>query len=403
MILKPSLLTFYFTSTLLNKLIGFTSISLSNGLLLVTSRKYFAWPLDMIQPKTKTMGESLAKSLGDVPEFLSACPCCSFIPSTLFLPPSEINTNGNVSFDFDKSKSMTEVEHSSSLSPSFVHSLEKVMTQLNKLPKQELLIVDTHSHPHLNREPMVEYDFLQSHRKKDDKTKIKLISLICAITPNDWATTLEYASTSSSTLPALGVHPWYIETSSLSYLQDLESLLLQHPSALVGEIGLCKSAKNIRCHPDGKAAGLLQQKQFFVDQLKLAARLQRGVTIHCVGYHTVLLDVLKMLREEALKEYLECNANISSKSEQIEDMESQMKNVQGLRRAFPPVMSFHSFSGTASFVKEILILENSILHPESQPSEKTREKKGNNLHGLITITTHLNLMRSHYFILDILI
>lgn len=110
-----------------------------------------------------------------------------------------------------------------------------------------------------------------------------------------------------------------------------------------------------------------------------------------------------MLREEALKEYLECNANISSKSEQIEDMESQMKNVQGLRRAFPPVMSFHSFSGTASFVKEILILENSILHPESQPSEKTREKKGNNLHRLITITIHLNLMRSHYFILDILI
>lgn len=137
-------------------------------------------------------------------------------------------------------------------------------------------------------------------------------------------------------------------------------------------IGRCKSAKNTRHYPDGKAAGLSHQKQFFVDQLKLATRLRRAVTIHCVGYHTVLLDVLKMLRDEALQEYLECNVNIS-KSEDIED-DSQMKKTQALRKAFPLAMSFHSFSGTANFVKEILTLEDSILNPQSQSSKKTGEK-----------------------------
>ena len=36
---------------------------------------------------------------------------------------------------------------------------------------------------------------------------------------------------------------------SSSYLSDLESLLVQHPRAIVGEIGLCKVAKFVRQYP----------------------------------------------------------------------------------------------------------------------------------------------------------
>ena len=83
----------------------------------------------------------------------------------------------------------------------------------------------------------------------------------------------------------MGIHPWYTDGLTDNWLDELETLLQQHPSALIGEIGLCKAAKNLRSHPNGKQAALLLQRNVFKKQFMLAAKLRRGVSIHYVSYY----------------------------------------------------------------------------------------------------------------------
>jgi hypothetical protein len=47
-------------------------------------------------------------------------------------------------------------------------------------------------------------------------------------------------------VPGLGVHPWYVQDAKPDWLAKLWSLLELHPQAIVGEVGLCKCAKNLR-------------------------------------------------------------------------------------------------------------------------------------------------------------
>lgn len=368
------------------------------------------------------MGEKIEQSLENLtlcklnpnPRISSKCPCCFFIPPQYLVGPSHLMKESD---DIDRNRtSETDIltkqnekvvnpnnEHdSSSKDPIQVfkhfyenHNITLKNIDERKLRQEPLLIVDTHGHPHLNREPLKEYNnpYQNDVSYTKNQSIIKLISLSCAITPHDWPFVLEYASNSASILPALGVHPWYIDSvysnyenavptettikakistdsriesssqtsSSSNYLLDLESLLIQHPNAFVGEIGLCKSARNIRHHPEGKNAGLLEQKQYFIEQFQLASKLQRGVTIHCVGYYNILLDILISMRDDALSAF---------KEEKMDMNESIGKT---LKKAFPPVIAFHSFSGSTHFVKEILDLEDSIIDPKKW--NHNRDKK----------------------------
>lgn len=195
-------------------------------------------------------------------------------------------------------------------------------------PRQPVLLVDTHGHAHLDRERHEAYMIDDTEKEAEEPV---VVSLTCAVSESDWPAAVSYASRSDTTLFGLGVHPWYVQDLSKNWLMDLEMLLKQHKSAIVGEIGLCKAARFIRTHADGKAAAMLLQRNVFKDQMRLAAKLQRPVSVHCVKQHGVFLKVLKELVAE-------------------EEMEDPL----------PPAIGMHSFTGTAHHVKEILALETTL-------------------------------------------
>jgi len=344
------------------------------------------------------MGDQLTQSLNyicldadnPISIYSGGCPCCTFYPPDSFQLPSK-TIESSLSLDGQSKNLETEPLMSSPLQ--IMQKINQFYTASNttktRIDQKTITIVDTHSHAHLDRKPILDYNLSTSVDEEKNRNSenfdynIDVVSLICAISPNDWERTIDYVSKSSLLLPALGVHPWYIEDTfrrdhhnekneaekmqvQNNYLRELESLLLKHPSCFVGEIGLCQSAKNIRFHPNGKKAGLQQQMQFFEEQFRLAAKLQRGVTIHCVGYHKEMLKILISIRDEVL----------SSSASFDKNHEEVITNVQTkLKESFPPVMSFHSFSGSAHFVNEILSLEESILFPNKLTISNNTAKK----------------------------
>jgi Tat protein secretion system quality control protein TatD with DNase activity len=173
------------------------------------------------------------------------------------------------------------------------------------------------------------------------------------VEPADWQACIEYASTSDTVLCGLGVHPWYLADLQEGYLATLEELLQRHPNIIVGEIGLCKMARFVRNHPEGKAAALELQRRVFTQQIKLAAKYARPVSVHCVDQHAVLMKVLSDLMPEEI----------------------------------PPSIAMHSFSGTAHHVRQLLQFEQQqfattkiyfgfshIINFEMNSSDKSRRQ-----------------------------
>eukprot|EP00978_Attheya_sp_CCMP212_P013435 scaffold33784_cov58-Attheya_sp.AAC.3 len=205
-------------------------------------------------------------------------------------------------------------------------------------------LVDTHGHPQLNQES----DGEKYHQNEDADRMEKpagLVELACAVSPNDWQATLAYAAQSPHIRPALGVHPWYLEDLPDGWLHDLEALLRQHSRAVVGEIGLCKMARFLRTFPQGKLAALQLQRQVFLDQFQLAARLQRPVSVHCVDQHRVFLTALQELRDGIPPSETQGAPN---------------NNDEDDTPLFPPAVAMHSFTGTAHHVKKLLEFETTI-------------------------------------------
>lgn len=256
---------------------------------------------------------------------LSSCPCCLFLPNDLFLP--------------DNVKSKESSTPSSLLSPQ--EALQEIASA-----GENTVIVDTHGHPHLQRGLHESYQI-------DTIPPIPIISLSCAVEPADWQACIDYASTSETILCGLGVHPWYLADLPDGYLATLEDLLQRHPNVIVGEIGLCKMARFVRTYPEGKAAALELQRRVFTEQVKLAAKYTRPISVHCVDQHAVLMKVLKDLMPQEI----------------------------------PPTIAMHSFSGTAHHVRQLLQFEHQnltttkiyfgfshIINFEMNSSEKSRRQ-----------------------------
>ena len=259
------------------------------------------------------------------------CPCCAFLENDLFLPPPDARVvQYSTTNDAGKSDHKEEGGLLSDMLTSH-EALQQITGESNE--RQQVLLVDTHGHPHLNREQNEEYT-IDNNTKAPSQPPPVVISMSCAVEEADWDDTLKYASQSETVLPGLGVHPWYLAELSKDWLIRLEELLLKHPHAIVGEIGLCKMARFVRTYADGKTAALSLQRNVFKEQMKLAAKLRRPVSVHCVKQHGAFMSVLK----EIIKEATECkNDNIVN--------------------AFPTAIGMHSWTGTAHHVKEILKFE----------------------------------------------
>eukprot|EP01138_Halocafeteria_seosinensis_P006954 gb/GECG01007112.1/.p1 GENE.gb/GECG01007112.1/~~gb/GECG01007112.1/.p1 ORF type:complete len:391 (+),score=58.49 gb/GECG01007112.1/:1-1173(+) len=132
-------------------------------------------------------------------------------------------------------------------------------------------------------------------------------------------------------IPSFGVHPYKVEEAlefkdeddGLNWKEFLEQLLLAHPYAGVGEIGI---------HHASGCADMEKQMDIFEQQLELAAEMKRPVSIHCVKAYGKLL--------EALKKYKPPKVLLHSYSGGTEMMQA-FDRLEG-------VEVFYSFSGSIS-------------------------------------------------------
>ncbi|KAL7550721.1 hypothetical protein ACHAWF_013936 [Thalassiosira exigua] len=299
-----------------------------------------------------------------------SCPCCAFLPGgDLFLPWSKESGVQALSEDVMAPSEAWMRISTGDCSKDANESMQKV------------LLVDTHGHPHLRRDIQYadEADENVSEDGSPSWSDAGVISLSCAVSPLDWKDALEYASQSPRILPALGVHPWYLGDIMVDidgmgncedierylkwdWLTDLDKYLSQHPHLVVGEIGLCKMARFVREFPKdkgGKSTALQLQKLVFRKQLELAAKWSRPVTVHCVNAHGLFMEVMKDILKEAKD---------ASAGQELPEAKAHWK------RAFPPAVAMHSFTGTAHHVGEILALENELLNSEEEQAGKRRRR-----------------------------
>ncbi|VEU38477.1 unnamed protein product [Pseudo-nitzschia multistriata] len=329
------------------------------------------------------------------------CPCCSF-DLDLFLPDSEkkgVKEEDKCDEDDIDSPLLSSP-------PNISETFDRLVSASSGVENEggsQIIIVDTHGHAQLDRGRNNVYELqiarnensVNHEERKNDfgsrNENFHVKTLACSVEPADFGITLKYAATSDSILPALGVHPWYIENlpnfASMTsrnidgshgddpeniddfdeidseWLLPMEKLLIEHPNCLVGEIGLCKIAKWVRTHPDGKARAMGIQKRIFKKQMILAAKLRRPVSVHCVNSHGIFVAAIKELVE-------------MQKNEEDTARAADNERHSGSRRfLLPTVIAMHSFTGTAHHVKELLELEDQIDFPNDRFRTAMGKKK----------------------------
>jgi len=262
-----------------------------------------------------------------------SCPCCQFfVPDDLFLPTSDYDPgNDQVLSEMIKPPEAWEKLQR------FAHTLlqtGKDDRHANDDERGNVLLVDSHGHAHLEPPSQGESIYTLGSGDDDDTGTNSLdnmvASLTCAVCPEDWGSCLEYASKSKHRVAAIGVHPWYLDNLPDTWLTDLETLLQKHQGCMVGEMGLCKQARFLRTYEGGKQEALKMQRDVFVQQLHLAGKYHRAVSVHCVNQQGVLLDILKELETNML----------------------------------PTAIALHSFTGTAHHVQQLLKWEATLRRSE---------------------------------------
>jgi len=157
---------------------------------------------------------------------------------------------------------------------------------------------------HLNDESQGNILFMES------LGHVNASEFIVGTSPGDWPDVVSRAA-----VGAVGIHPWKLQGFQQDWILHLESVLVENSLFQVGEIGLDAISCKETMHLQEKVLG---------EQLKVAARLGRTVSIHCVKAFGKLEEVLR--RE--------------------------------LSTMFcPRRLNFHSWSGSAEMTKHLLRIE----------------------------------------------
>lgn len=142
---------------------------------------------------------------------------------------------------------------------------------------------------------------------------------VCTAQESEWAPMVALrAAHPGRIIPGFGMHPWFAHRAAPGWLERLELRLDAAPDAFVGEIGLDRVAVT----PDTQRNEFDAQVPVFVDQLRLAKRLCRPVSVHAVQCWGVMCDVLA-----------------------------------APTTPLPPRIMLHSFGGAAAMVASILAIE----------------------------------------------
>ncbi|WP_246480540.1 TatD family hydrolase [Motiliproteus sediminis] len=108
--------------------------------------------------------------------------------------------------------------------------------------------------------------------------------VIPAVIADHWPRLMQLADMHEPLLPALGLHPCFVEHHLPDHLLELESLLAERRVCAVGEIGLDL------WHGDST---LKQQSEYFEAQLALAERFQLPVLLHVRKAHEQTIALLR--------------------------------------------------------------------------------------------------------------
>jgi TatD DNase family protein len=126
------------------------------------------------------------------------------------------------------------------------------------------------------------HNHLQSHRfGKEPATLVREMKaagisgcVVNATREADWADVAALAREFPGfVFPAYGIHPWFADTAEDGWEDRLREMLVEDPSATVGEVGV-----------DGwvDSPGMDVQLEVFVKQAEIAAELGRVMTVHCL-------------------------------------------------------------------------------------------------------------------------
>ncbi len=107
--------------------------------------------------------------------------------------------------------------------------------------------------------------------------------LCCGTREDDWEGVLNLSDKYPSVVPALGIHPWFVHTLRPGWIQRMD-LMLRETKCAVGEIGL----DYLTGKKDQKV-----QEQVFIDQLRLAKKYNRPLSVHCRKAWQRIIDILK--------------------------------------------------------------------------------------------------------------
>ena len=110
-------------------------------------------------------------------------------------------------------------------------------------------------------------------------------AMINGSAPADWADVAALARLDPRNRVSFGLHPWDVPTAPAGWEAELRAVLLAHPTAGVGEMGLDRWVKDF---------DPVAQEQVFRTQLALAVELDRALTIHAVKAIGPLMDILRV-------------------------------------------------------------------------------------------------------------
>lgn len=100
--------------------------------------------------------------------------------------------------------------------------------------------------------------------------------------PKDWQKVLDLAAEYSPVIPAIGVHPWYVDNISADWASKLENLLKNNSNLWLGECGIDRL----------KNKDTSKQLEILQIQINLAQKYQRPLILHTVKSNEFLHPLL---------------------------------------------------------------------------------------------------------------
>ena len=142
--------------------------------------------------------------------------------------------------------------------------------------------IDTHIH-------LQDYKSNNAPQFLAEINKQGIEAVVCAATKEgDWQAVCELAAEfPGRVVPALGLHPWYLQDCSKDWRKNLQKLLEQNPEALIGECGLDLL----------KEVSPNLQKEIFTEHIRLAKEYKRPLLVHALKAQDWLEEFWPILKE----------------------------------------------------------------------------------------------------------